>query len=252
MDKDKQIKKILRYSIDDLKGSSLLKRGLLDLESIEDDNSKNRILFRHIAVEAIEEGKTAKLKLARLILESAFECFAMVKDVEGVKDDRAKQIIVFSEFLYFFLHYSARMVDSVDRNLRSDLLDELGLWTMYASVETLWEEAPEQQKDSILEQEYKDLNDREQTYSKCKELFSKYDDSKSLKENLIKSNGTVNQLIVQLGYVVLGRLVDNTEEDSLFMRKIGNAVMEALTKNKSEIEALIPDALKETDKSSHQ
>ena len=58
-------------------------------------------LFRHIATKAIDKGKTTKFKLTQLILENASECFIKIQDIKEIRDNRAKQDIVFSEFLYF-------------------------------------------------------------------------------------------------------------------------------------------------------
>ena len=129
--------------------------------------------------------------------------------------------------------------------MRPDLLEELALWIINAGVEILWGDASGLQKDKILEQNYKDLNDREQTYSKCRELFSKYDNNKSPEENLIKSSGIVNQLILRLAYVIFGRLIGNTKEDSLFMKKVGNTIIDVIAKDKQQIENLIIGATRE-------
>jgi hypothetical protein len=94
-------------------------------------------------------------------------------DIPDEKKKKEAQILVFHEFVYFFMHMTMR---SAFEQLREQQIEKLqsylGPLISSTAVDSFFAHWPEDMREKIRDEFYEKLNDAELEYSTCKELLS--------------------------------------------------------------------------------
>jgi hypothetical protein len=202
-------------------------------------NKKN---FRELAAAAVQDEKTKvpEIMVARSVVDIAFYCSQALNEYLGEdRVDQGKELLIFEEFIYFFLHNFARLTNTIEIKKRNSILDEVALWTVYSYVERIWKPLLDDQKDKVVTLMYESLNERELQYSKCKELVSKLPMNISIEKAMVTSDGAINQLCNLLMILVFGKMIMYSDEGAGFFKTIGDCIIDMLAKHNPEWRDLI-------------
>ncbi|WP_146447638.1 hypothetical protein [Bythopirellula polymerisocia] len=107
---------------------------------------------------------------------AAKDCFSQMTPYIDIPDKEAKkeaEVLVFFEFVYFFMHLTNRSaVSHLTEHQIEKLHDYLGPFISSTAVDSFCAHWPKELKEGMIKDFYKKLNDAELEYSTCNELFS--------------------------------------------------------------------------------
>lgn len=114
-------------------------------------------------------------ELSLSIVRGAWDCAQGMNSMLDAPDERGKkeaEMLVFYEFLYFFMHITMRMASmQLTEQQIKKLQDFLGPLISSTAVDSFCASWPKNLKEKIQSEFYERLNDAELEYSTCKELF---------------------------------------------------------------------------------
>ncbi len=113
------------------------------------------------------------------IVKASHVCAEQANSMLNIPDEKEKkeaEILVFYEFLYFFMHLTMRFAFSqLTKEQLAKLQRHLGPCISSVAVDSFFDHWPENLKEKMGNEFYEKLNDAELEYANCKELFSEKD-----------------------------------------------------------------------------
>ena len=110
------------------------------------------------------------------IIKASHQCFETIKpfiDNPNNKEKQQNEILLFYEFIYFFMHLTNRIaVSDMNSQQFTKLQEYIGPIISGAAVDTFFNHWPEDIKSRMNSDFYENLNIAEYEYSKSKEIFS--------------------------------------------------------------------------------
>ena len=139
-----------------------------------DDERARRIINR--AEREAAETLQPLGNLAIAIAKASQDCAGQMKpmlDVPDGKEKKEAEVLVFYEFVYFFMHMTMRSasVQMTEQQIQK-LQGYLGPLISSTAVDSFFAHWPEDMKKKIRDEFFDKLNDAEMEYSACKELLS--------------------------------------------------------------------------------
>jgi len=111
------------------------------------------------------------------IIKASHHCFETIKPFINAPNDKEKQqseILLFYEFIYFFMHMTNRLAFSKISTKQIQKLQEfIGPIIAETAINTFFNHWPDDYKSRMNSEFYEKVNITELEYSKSKELFSK-------------------------------------------------------------------------------
>ncbi len=139
------------------------------------DERKAIRIIKRVKDKAREELKPLA-NLGRAIVKASQDCateMAPVLDVPDEKEKKEAEVLVFYEFLYFFMHLTNRSAfTQLTEQQLNKLQAHLGPLLSSVAVDSFFAHWPEGLKAKMQEEFYEKLNDAEIEYSTCKKMLS--------------------------------------------------------------------------------
>lgn len=114
--------------------------------------------------------------LAIAIIKASHDCSEQIKSMLNVSDEKERkeaEVLVFYEFVYFFMHMTMRSAFAqMSEQQIAELQEYLGPLISSTAVDSFFAHWPEDMKEKIRDEFYQKLNDAELEYSRCKDLLS--------------------------------------------------------------------------------
>ena len=124
------------------------------------------------------------------IIKASSNCFEYTKpSVKGSNEKEIKknEILVYYDFIYFFMHLTMRMASSkLIRNQFEKLQECLGPFISQTAINSFFQDWPEESKSKMLSNFFDGLNAAELDYSESKEFM--------VKDDLISGNSLLAKL----------------------------------------------------------
>ena len=141
---------------------------------LSDEERAKRIISQ--AEGEVQETLKPLGNLALAIVKASKDCANQIHtmlDIPNVEEKKEVEILVFYEFLYFFMHMTMRSAFAQLREQQIEKLQSyLGPLISSTAVDSFFAHWPEDMKEKIKDEFYEKLKDAELEYSMCKELLS--------------------------------------------------------------------------------
>jgi len=152
-------------------------------------SSRQREIKKMLAVshKQVQEEYKPLEELGEAIIQASVNCRDAVKELINTpseKDRQQREIFVFYEFIYFYIHLTLRQAFGIlTKEQTQKLQDYLGPLISSVAIDTYFAHWPEDLKQKMTDEFYQKINDAELEYTECADRIQ-FDSSKEKQERI--------------------------------------------------------------------